>query len=227
VPSYAPAVVVVTLAVGLILWGAINQGTRRKALASALQQLGFLPCPERKAWLEETINRLQGIGDYPYIVQNPRRLPGNLEVYYYVKFRPLPRHQSASPQEELMFPLKRASTAPLVLTVKPSSVKEGVAGTIMKTLLTGSWAAPPGGLVRIEVPPELKETNLMGILGPPATGLYDLVDPRTLGVAIGLGDAGATYIQFREDRCMVTGLELQVPFKVDELVERMRPLMQF
>ena len=222
-PRYTVAMVVVVVAVAVVIWGAIKQRGRDKALTAALGRAGFQPCPDRKAWLEETLNRLDLIQDHPYVAQDPRKLPGNVEVYYYLKFRPLPRGQSASPQEEILLPVKRSNPGRLVLTLKPSSVKPGAAETIMNALLTGSWAGLPEGMAKIEIPPDLKDSNIMSIIGPAATQLYDLIDPQTLKVAAGLGDVGVTFVHFRESWCTLTGLEMQVPFQVDELVGRIRP----
>jgi hypothetical protein len=68
-------------------------------------------------------------------------------------------------------------------------------------------------------------TNVLGALGPPGASLYELVDPGTLSVVQGLGDAGGIFVRFRDAWCGVAGPSRQIPFKVEELVARLRPLL--
>ena len=113
-----------------------------------------------------------------------------------------------------------------MLVVKPSSIPPGLASRILGSVATGPWDAQPDDLVRLELPPDLRDTNLVGALAAPGARLYDLVDGGTLSVVQGLGDAGGTFVRFRENWCSVAGISHQVPFKVDEIVARMRPLLR-
>lgn len=96
---------------------------------------------------------------------------------------------------------------------------------MMGAIATGPWDAQPDDLQRLELPLDLKKTNLLGALGPPGANLYDLVDSPTLGVLQGLGDAGGMFVRVRDGWCAVAGASKQIPFRVDDVVSRIRPLL--
>jgi hypothetical protein len=62
-------------------------------------------------------------------------------------------------------------------------------------------------------------------LGPPGSSLYDLIDARALTVVQGLGDAGALLVRFRDEWCTLGGASAQMPFKLDQVVAGLRPLL--
>lgn len=117
------------------------------------------------------------------------------------------------------------TTAGLVLVVKPSSLAPGLATRMLGAIATGPWDAQADDLRRLELPQELKNTNLVAAMGPPGARLYDLVDSGTLSVVQGLGDAGGMFVQCREAWCAVSSASAQIPFRVDQLVARIRPLL--
>ena len=147
-------------------------------------------------------------------------------MYYYIKARHGDVHRETLPvsEEEILFLLKRPASGGLVLAVKPSSLSPGIATRLLGAIATGPWDAQPDDLRRIELPPDLKNTNLMGALGPPGASLYDLVDSTTLSVVQGLGDAGGLLVRFRDTWCSVASASDQIPFRLDEIVARIRPL---
>ena len=51
------------------------------------------------------------------------------------------------------------------------------------------------------------------------------MDAKLLSVVQGLGDAGGMIVRLRDDWCVVEAVSHQVPFRVDEIVARMRPLL--
>jgi hypothetical protein len=223
-PTYLPIVVVGLIAVGLLAWSLASQHQRHRAQKAALEQLGFHPCPDQKSWLEETVTRIENNRADRFEVRDPKRLPGEPAVYLYVSVR----HSRADEQmaeEKILFPLKRPSAAGLVLTLKPSSLAPGLATRMLGALATGPWDVQPDDLQPLELPPDLKDTNLLAALGPPGASLYDLVDAATLSVMQGLGDAGALSVQFRDAWCSVAGTGPHNPFRVDEIVARIRPLL--
>ncbi len=224
-PTYLPFVLVGLAAVGLLVWSLAGQRRRHQDRKAALERLGFQPCVEQKAWLEETVARIENNPGYRYEVREPKRLSGEPAVYYFVKVRHRFPQDDAVAEEEILFPLKRSSAGGLVLTVKPSSLAPGLAAQMLGALATGPWDAQPGGLHRLELPPDLKDTNVVGALGAPGASLYDLVDARTLSVVQGLGDAGGMFVQCRDAWCSVAGASVQIPFRVEELVARIRPLL--
>jgi hypothetical protein len=224
-PAYG-WVLVGLLVVALVAWAVSDTYRKGRDRRLALDRLGFQPCPEERSRLEEIVKGLENNRGYRYEVREPRRVPGDPILYYYVKAR---HHDIDNDppmvEEELLFPLKRPSGA-LVLVVKPSSIPAGLASRILGSVATGPWDAQPDDLVRLELPPDLRDTNLVGALAAPGARLYDLVDGGTLSVVQGLGDAGGMFVRFREDWCAVAGVTHQIPFKVDEIVARVRPLIR-
>jgi hypothetical protein len=224
-PDWVPFVVAGLVAGALIAASVRAQRRRDRVRKAAVEKLGFSSCPDRKSWLEETLAGIQNTRGLRCEVRAPKRLAGASPIYYYVKIRRRDAHEEAIAEEEILFALKRPAVAGLVLIVKPSSLAPGLATRILGALATGPWDVQPDDLRRLEIPPELRETNLVGALGPPGSGLYDLVDARTLGVVQGLGDAGGTFVRFRDAWCSVAGASRQIPFRVDELLARIRPLL--
>ncbi|MGH7391020.1 MAG: hypothetical protein ACREM3_16410 [Candidatus Rokuibacteriota bacterium] len=96
---------------------------------------------------------------------------------------------------------------------------------MLGAIATGPWDAQPDDLRRLELPPDLANTNLVAALGPAGAGLYDLIDSRTLSVVQGLGDAGGMFVRCREAWCAVSSTSAQIPFRVTALVARIRPLL--
>jgi hypothetical protein len=225
VPTYGWVLVgLVVLAV--VAWSVADTYRKNRDRRQALDRLGLQPCPEERTRLEEIVTRLENNRGYRYEVSEPRRVSGEPAIYYYVKTRHDDGDDPPMVEEELLFPLKRSSTAGLALVVKPSSIPAGLASRIMGSVATGPWDAQSDDLVRLDLPPDLRDTNLLGALAAPGARLYDLVDGGTLSVVQGLGDAGGMFVRFREGWCAVAGVSHQVPFKVDEIVARVRPLFR-
>lgn len=216
---------------GLLAFIVVSLGIRahrdkQQTKNTELQRIGFSLCVDRKGWLEETITAMERNKGYRYEVRNPRRLTGAREVYYYTKIR----HGDDSDhhpfvEEAILFPLKRASTEGLLLVVKPSAVGPGLATRIIRSVATGPWDSQPDDLKRIEIPDDLKNTNLLGALGPSGASFYDLVDTGTLSVVQRLGDLGAMFILFRDGWCSIGSGGKGTPFRVGELVSHIRPLL--
>jgi len=217
---------VVLVVVALAAWTFTAHRKRQKALQELLARVGFRPCPEEQSTLEALVNRLVNDRDHHYRVEQPRRLPGEPAIYYYVKVRDArgPDDQRDA-GEELLLRVRRRSSAGVMLAVKPSAIAPGIATRMLGAVATGPWTTQPDDLARLELPADLKATNLLGALGPPGASLYDLVDARILSVVQGVGDAGALTVRFRDDWCILEAGHWQTPFKVDELLSRMRPLL--
>jgi hypothetical protein len=223
--SYLPFVVVGLIVVGFLIWRIVSQRKAQLGQKLTLEQLGFRPCPDEKSWLEETITRIENNRDFSYEVREPKRMLGEPAVYHYVKMRHRYADEAAVAEEEILFPVKRQSVGGLVLTVKPSSLPPGIATRMMGAIATGPWDAQPDDLHRLEIPPDLKDSNLVGALGPRGASLYDLVDTSMLSVVKGLGDSGGILVRLRDSWCSVASTSAQIPFRVDELVGRIRPLL--
>jgi hypothetical protein len=218
--------VLIGLAVaGFIAWAVTSTVRQSRARKAALDRLGFTPCPDRKAWLEERITRMEANAGDRYEVGEPRRLPGDPEIYYYVKTRHGSGDESAFAEEEILFPLERASTGPLRLVVKPSSIPSGLAARMLGSIAKMPARGRSDGLQGLELPRDRSDKNLVAALGPVGASLYDLVDGSTLGVLEGLGDAGALFVNVRDGWCGVASPTSQVPFRVDQIVARIRPIL--
>jgi hypothetical protein len=223
--SYWPIVVVGLIAIGLLLWSIVSRRRANLSQKLTLEQVGFRPCPDEKSWLEETVTRIENNREFTYEVRHPKRMLGEPAVYHYVKMRHRYADEAAVAEEEILFPVKRSSVAGLVLTVKPSSLAPGIATRLMGAIATGPWDAQPDDLHRLEIPPDLKDTNLVGALGPRGANLYDLIDSNMLSVVQGLGDSGGILVRLRDSWCSVASTSAQIPFRADEVVARIRPLL--
>jgi len=155
------------------------------------------------------------------------RLPGMPAIYYYTKVCHWDANRDTPPvvEDEILFPLKRPAKGALVLIVKPSSLAPGLATRLLGAVATGPWDAQPDDLHRLELPLDIQDTNLVGALAAPGRSLHDLIDSSTLSVVQGLGDAGGVLIRFRDGWCSVSNAGAQVPFRMGELVARIRPLL--
>ena len=224
-PEYLPFILVGVVVIILLVWSIKTQIMRSRGLKAALDQLGFQPCPEKKSWLEETVTRIENNKEYRYEVREPKRLPGEPAVYYYIKYRHGGVRENADAEEEILFPLKRPSSDGLILIVKPSSLAPGLATRMIGAIATAQWDAQPDDLQRLELPPDLKDTNLMGALAPSSASLYNLIDMSAISVVQGIGDAGGMIVRFRDAWCSVSSASAQVPFRIDQLVARIRPLL--
>jgi hypothetical protein len=210
---------------GLLLWTVVAQRRRDRAQRSIAEHAGFRPCPEQKGWLEDTVTRIECNRGFRYEVRDPKRLAGEPVVYYYMKVRHSSDQNIPPAEEEILFPLKRQSTAGLVLTVKPSTLAPGLATRMIGAVATAPGDAQPDDLQRLELPRDLTGTNLIAAVGPPGANLYDLVDSRTLSVVQTLGDAGAMSVRFRDGWCTVAGVGAQLPFRLDQVLAGIRSLL--
>jgi hypothetical protein len=227
VPAYLPFVLIGLVAVALLASKLAHQRRTTRAQRAALEQLGFRPCPDETGRLEAIVAGIACNRGFRYEVREPKRLPGEPAVYHYLKFchRDAGDDAPVEAEEEILFPLARGSTSGLVLVVKPSSIAPGLATRLLGALASAPWDVQPDDLQRLEIPRDLENTNLIAALGPPGARLYDLVDARTVGVVLGLGDAGGMFVRFRDAWCVVSSASAQVPFRLDQLVARIRSLL--
>ena len=221
------AYVLIGLAVviGFVGWLVVVFRRTQRAAEEALEHLGFHPCPDQKAWLDETVTGLEGTPGSRCEVRDPRWRAGEPAIYLYAKTRRRGEHDHSTEQQELLFTLKRPSPRGLVLMVKPSSLKSGLATSLVELAATGPWAPQSDGLEKIELPTDLLGSNVMLLLGPRAGFLYDLIDARAVEVLKMLGDCGAMFVQCRDVWCSIGSAGGQTPFDVGQIVTRIGPLL--
>jgi hypothetical protein len=210
----------------LVTYGARAHRAKREACKQELQRLGFFACADRKGWLEQTITAIENNQGYRYEVRDPTRLTGDHELFYYTKVRHTGRpREDAHVEEEILFRLKQPPKQPLLIIVKPSAVGPGMATRILRSVATGPWDSQPDDLERIDIPAELQNSNLLGVLGPSGARLFDLVDAGTLSVVQRLGDVGAMSVLLRDGWCAVGTGGTQTPFRLADLLSHVRPLL--
>ncbi|HET7904719.1 MAG TPA: hypothetical protein VFM17_09165 [Candidatus Eisenbacteria bacterium] len=219
------AITIVAAIVVIFIVRAIQDTARRaREQKESISRLGFLPCPEEKARIESIVATLERNPKYRYQIEEPKRLGRGDPVYYYVKRRDAQDQEHAAAEEEILFPFKRRTAAGLVLVVKPSALASGFASDLIGSVATGEYDAQPGGLKRIEIPPDLKGTNIVGAMGADGLALYDLVDGRVLSAAQGIGDAGGLAVKFRDEWCAISSTSRMMPFKLDALLACMEAM---
>lgn len=224
-PAYAIVALGVVVVFFSITLGVRANRAKQEARRMELQRLGFVPCDDKKDWLQKTVAAIENNKGYEYEVRNAYRLTGSAEVYYYHKRRDGPKTDDAFGEEEVLFPLKRPSSQGLLLAVKPSALGHGRATRLIGSIATGPWDSQPDDLERIDIPAELAKTNLLGALGPAGARLYDLVDDRTVSALQRLGDAGAISIHFRGEWCTVSSGGTKPPLHLGDVLASIRPLL--
>ena len=221
-------VIVGTLIVALFVWLIVRQRAQASAERAALERFGFRPCPDKQSWLEETVAGLERNPRYSFTVQEPMQLDRNPAVYYYSKIRTRQSHTSEDNPlgvDEILFPLTRRSTDAVMLIVKPSALKPGLATDLIGLMAGGPWDAQPEDLEKIEIPIELADSNVVQAFGPRAGSLTELVDVKSLDALKDVGDSGATFVQCRDGWCAVSGMSKK-GFQVEDIVNRIKPLLR-
>jgi len=228
-PEYWPLLLVGVFFAIMAVWSALARRGPRKALEADLRRHGFVACPEQQGQLLQIVERIENSPGCRYEIRNPKRLSGTPGVFTYVKVRHSPSHADGNVlpdvENELLFPLRRSSAGGLILILKPSSVEHGLGTRLTGAVATTTWDAQPHDLQRLELPADLRQSNLLGALGPPGATLDALLDRRVLTIMMGLGDAGALVVRCRDDLCSVAELSEYVPFNVGNVLERIRPLL--
>lgn len=211
-----PFVVFGVAFLALVVW-AVRRGRAADAARSErLRALGFSPCPDEVAFLEEKVTWLENNSEYRYTVENPHRasLRGQ-PAYHYTKGRHRQGHIVAA--DEILIPLRRPSPQGLMLFVKPTKLAAGTASDLIGAVATGAWDSQPDDLSRLEIPVGLQRTNLIGILAPSGGSLYDLIEPGTLSGLQHVGDHGALVVTCRGEWCSLASTSARMPLDVDKL----------
>ncbi|HEU4335052.1 MAG TPA: hypothetical protein VFT32_11200 [Candidatus Eisenbacteria bacterium] len=213
------AIAVLAAVIVIFIVRAIQDSAKRaREQKETIARLGFLPCPEEKERIQSIVAKLESNPKFRYRIEEPKRLGRGDPVYYYVKRRDDPDQEHAIAEEEVLFPFQRRTAAGLMLVVKPSALASGFSSDLIGSVATGDYDAQPGGLKRIEIPPDLKGTNIVGAMGADGLALYDLVDGRVLSAVQGIGDAGGLAVTFRDDWCAISSTSRMMPFKLEAVL---------
>lgn len=188
-----------------------------RAHRATLERLGFVPCEAERDALRERIERLENNAGYRYTIERPvRALLERDPVYFYRKLRR--RGQSnAFATDEFLVPLRRPRPDPLVLYLKPSSLTEGLSTRLIRRLATADWDAQVDDVVKLELPAELAESNVLGALGPPGTHLHQLLSPGQMVRLLQAGDRGLYIITCRGDDCTLATPSGQTNLDLDRV----------
>jgi hypothetical protein len=119
--------------------------------------------------------------------------------------------------DELLIPLRRPSAQAVMLFVKPTGVPAGTATKLIGAVATGAWDSQPDDLTKLEIPVDLRQTNLIGLLGPSGASLYDLMDPATLSALQHVGDHGALVVMCRGEWCSLAAASPRMPLDLERL----------
>lgn len=214
------------LFVALGVWGVAKHCARRKALLQSLTNLGFRPCPDEQGELEQIVARFEHARGSKITLKDAMRRRGEPPVYYYLKARASNDGDTVVLEDEVLFPVLRGSGHGVALTLKPSSLAPGLSTRMLIAVATSSAAAKLEGLARIELPARLHSGNVIAALGPEGSRLDDLVPAGVLSVVKDLGDVGVLQVRFRDTWCAVSSISSRAPLRVDELLTRLRPLLQ-
>jgi len=194
----------------LVVWLALRGRASAAARKERLQALGFVPCPDEAASLVKKVKWLENNSEYRYTVEKPYRasLRGQ-PAYSYSKFRRRQGHIVGA--DELLIPLRRPSPQGLMLFVKPTGLQAGTATKLIGAVATGPWDSQPDDLTKIEIPVDLRHTNLIGVLGPSGASFYDLIDQGTLSALQHVGDHGAVVVICRGEWCSLAAASPRMP----------------
>jgi hypothetical protein len=193
---------IVVIVISLLVWRVVKGSKDDSAKIQFLTQTGFTDCLEEKTTLEEKIVMLENNSEYSYHIDRPMKCTSDdgTTVYYYIKHR---HRQGSEPYaaEEFLITLKRKVSKPFVLYIKPGSMKEGMGVQLLRTFTTKNWDAHPDDLSHIELPRDLKKSNIIGVLGPEDASIYELVDSAALSLLMQAGDYGVCIFRSRDNMC--------------------------
>ncbi len=223
-PAYTSIALGVVVAFVVITLGVRANRAKQEARRIELQRLGFVPCDDKKDWLKNTVTMVENNKGYQYEIHKPYALTGS-DVYCYTKRRDGPKTDDAFAEGEILFRLKRPSPQGLLLAVKPSVLGHGRATRLIASVASGPWDSQPDDLEKIDLPDDLKKSNILAALGPAGAHVYDLLDAGTVSALQRLGDAGAISIHCRGEWCTVSDGGSKPLLRLNEVLAHIRPLL--
>jgi len=188
--------------VGVIIWGMVKDGKKEKALKNLLANIGFAPCDNEKEALAEKVTFLENNSEYAYSVKKPMKVSqGDTHVYFYTKDRR--RRDDLYVSDEFLLTINRKTSLPFQIYLKPTSLKEGRATSLLRFVTTTGWDSQSDDLVKIELPADLGKSNILGVMGPKDCSFYDLFDSDALSLLVHGADNDVFTIRCRGNLCSI------------------------
>jgi len=186
----------------LIVWGMVKRGKKDKVLKNHLARLGFVPCDEEAEALAEKVTLLENNSEYAYSIRKPMKVSvGDTHVYFYTKDRR--RSGDLDVSEEFFLTLKRKKSLPFQIYLKPSSVKEGMATDLLRSVTTKGWDSQSDDLEKVQLPLGLRYGNILGLMGPRDCTVHGIFDSAALSLLVHGADNDVFTIHCRENLCSI------------------------
>jgi len=184
------------------VWAMIKHGENRKERIRFLTNAGFVACEKEKESLAEKVRLLENNQEYSYSIRAPMKCRhDDAEVYYYSKSRR--RGGDVHAAQEFLLTVKRTSTLPFQVYLKPSSIKEGMATKLLRSTATTGWDTQADDFVPLELPRELRESNILGLMGLSNCRVYDMFDSAAISLLGQAGNHDIFTIRCRGDLCSI------------------------
>jgi hypothetical protein len=188
--------------VSLLIWGMVKHSKNEKALKNLLANVGFAPCNKEKKALAEKVTFLENNSEYAYSVRKPMKVSqGDTHVYFYTKDRR--RRNNLHVSEDFLLTVNRKKSLPFQIYLKPTSLKEGMATNLLRSVTTTGWDSQSDDLVKIELPEDIQNSNILGVMGPKNCSFYDLFDSTALSLLVHGADNDVFTIRCRENLCSI------------------------
>ena len=188
--------------VGLLIWGMVKHGKKEKALKNLLTNAGFVPCDKEKKALAEKVTFLENNSEYVYSVRKPMKLiQGDTHVHFYTKDRR--RRGNLHVSQDFLLTVNRKTSLPFQIYLKPTSLKEGMATNLLRSVTTTGWDSQSDDLVKTELPADMQKSNILGVMGPKDCSFYDLFDSDALSLLVHGANNDVFAIRCRENLCSI------------------------
>jgi len=188
--------------VGLLIWGTVKYSKKEKVLKNLLANVGFTPCNKEKKVLAEKVTLHENNSEYAYSVRKPMKVSqGDTHIYFYIKDRR--RRGDLDVFEEFLLTINRKTSLPFQIYLKPTSLKEGMATKLLRSVTTTGWDSQSDDLVKIELPADLQNSNILGVMGPKDCSFYDLFNSNALSLLVHGADNDVFTIRCRENLCSI------------------------
>jgi hypothetical protein len=198
--SFLPLIAVAVIGLfAVLIAGSVRRArARMEELRQQLVQSGYRVCdPTETRRLEGLVRTLHG--DSNLQVRRPWKRGQDADTVYWYEVRTQSSgdHQGVA-SDEFLCTLRRRSSAPLFLFIKPAELREGFAAKTMRKVLAAT--APPG-LHALDLKGSRHSEHFLAAFGPQGASLSDLVDDDVLASFARAGDHGINAVRCRDDLC--------------------------